>query len=327
MTTNDAGGPGLLLVHGRDFKPGEEQYRDLSYAAIRAGIERDYPESLYRYDAMAKELAYFGDLTNTLLESHGQHYDAQVDMGDRRNALELLRAIPARKRFGIRQYDRLPGKSALREFIANIAAPAAGAVGLTTSLLSTVSKDWAEYLRGDSEFAEAVRARIRTRLCEMLDRGDRVLLVTHGFGCIPAYEVLWELSHEAPYVDKYGSSKIDTWLTLGSPLGDNAMRRQLKGCGEVGEERFPTNIISWHNVAAEDDYTCHDKTLVDDFRLLMDKHVISTIQDYRIYNHAVRYGKSNPHSSVGYLIHPRVAKIVVDWINAKLASEEPTYII
>ena len=42
--------------------------------------------------------------------------------------------------------------------------------------------------------------------------------------------------------------------------------------------------------------------------------VVSQVKDYKICNHAVRYGCSNPHSSVGYFIHPRMAKIIADWI-------------
>jgi hypothetical protein len=90
-------------------------------------------------------------------------------------------------------------------------------------------------------------------------------------------------------------------------------------------ERFPTNVISWHNVAAEDDYTCHDNTLADDFKKMMDRRLVSVVHDYLIYNLAVRYGKSNPHSSVGYYIHPRVTKILVDWMRADRLQEAPKY--
>jgi hypothetical protein len=72
--------------------------------------------------------------------------------------------------------------------------------------------------------------------------------------------------------------------------------------------------VSWHNVAAEDDYVCHDNTVADDFKPMLKQKQVSCIRDYCVYNLAVRYGKSNPHSSVGYLIHPRVARIVSDWL-------------
>ena len=317
----------ILLVHGRDFKPAAEPLLDISTAALRAGLERDYPDTLEILDEAHKDLAYFGDLTNALLEKHGKTYDESLDIGDRRNALNALRTIPARKRFGIRQYDNLPGKTALREFVADVAAPLFSTMGLSMPLIASVSKDCAEYLKGKSAFAGQVRERVRSKLCELLDRDDHVLLITHGLGCVAAYDVLWELSHEPQHCERYGNAKIDTWVTLGAPLGDNGLRRRLLGAKEKLDARFPSNVISWHNVAAEDDYACHDNTLADDFKKMLDKRLVSAVKDYRIYNLAVRYGKSNPHSSVGYYIHPRVAKIVADWLKAGAALTDPIYTI
>jgi len=319
MESNDGSGGGarsILLVHGRDFKPAEQALLDVSLAALRHGIQRDYADHVDAYDMMVKELVFYGDLTNALLESRGKRYDEQLDLGDRSSALADLKAIPARKRFGIRQYDRLPGKSALREFVADIAAPVLGTFGLTMPLIRCVSKDCAEYLVGKADYAQKVRERVRDKLCKMLDRGDQVLLITHGLGCIAAYEVLWQLSHDPEFKDQYNGAKVDTWVTLGAPLGDTHIRKRLLGAKNAVGERFPTNVITWHNVAAEDDYACHDNTLADDFKKMMHQRVVSAVHDHHVYNLAVRYGKSNPHSSVGYYIHPRTAKIIVDWMLA-----------
>ncbi len=319
------GARSILLVHGRDFKPAEQPLLDISLAALRYGIQRDYADHVDAYDMMAKEFVYYGDLTNALLESRGKRYDEQLDLGDRNSALSDLKAIPARKRFGIRQYDRLPGKSALREFAADIAAPVLGTIGLTMPLIRCVSKDCAEYLSGKTDYAQRVRERVRNKLCEMLDRGDQVILITHGLGCIAAYEVLWQLSHDPDLKDRYSGAKVDIWLTLGAPLGDTHIRKRLLGARNAAGERFPTNVITWHNVSAEDDYACHDNTLADDFKKMMHQRVVSAVHDHHVYNLAVRYGKSNPHSSVGYYIHPRVAKIVVDWMSAARVQEVPKY--
>ena len=315
-TPNSSSRQSILLVHGRDFKPAEAALLDVSLTAMRAGIERDYPEDVEAYDALPKDMAYYGDLTNAYLESIGRHYDEQLDLGDRHNALTALRAIPARKRFGIRQYDRLPGKSALREFVADIAAPVLGAFGMTRWLINCVSKDFCEYLCDGSEYASAVRQRVRDKLCALFDRGDRVLLISHGTGCVATYEALWELSHLPEYAGEYHAAKVDTWVTLGAPLGDHFIRKHLLGASKDAPTPFPTNVITWFNVSAEDDYASHDNTLADDFKQMMNQRLISAVRDYHVYNLAVRYGKSNPHSSVGYYIHPRVAKIIVDWLHA-----------
>ena len=271
-------------------------------------------------------LAYYGDLTGGLLSEHGQQYDDQLDMGDRSNALKSLRDIDIRKRFGIRNYDCLPGKTAIPEFIANFIAPICGVLGLTMPLLRRISPDFAEYLSGETDYAEQVRERLRSRLCELLDSGDRVMLITHGTGCVVAYDVLWQLSHEQPYADKYNGTKIDTWVTLGAPLGDYSIRKCLLGA-DLEPVSYPTNVITWHNVSAEDDYTCHDNTLADDFKNMVQQRVVSTVHDYHIYNLALRYGKSNPHSSIGYYIHPRVSKIISDWLQEPTSEAEPAYTI
>lgn len=317
----------LLLVHGRDFKPAEDTFTDLSMAALRAGVERDFPDQVDTFDAMQKQVAWYGDLNAEILNGCGKRYDEQLDIGDRRNALNAMRAITARKRFGIRQYDQLPGKSAVPEAIADVAAPLLGAIGLCVPLIGAVSKDFAKYFDRKSDYAMKVRERLRTRLCELLDRGDRIVLVTHGTGSIVAYDVLWQLSHDPDYKDDYADKKVDLWMTLGAPLGDSHIRKRLLGAREPASTKFPTNVISWHNISAEDDYTCHDNTLADDFKMMMQERIVSTVHDYRIYNLAVRYGKSNPHSSIGYYIHPRIAKVLVDWLVDSDIQAAPKYIL
>ena len=307
----------LLLVHGRDFKPSEKTWLDLSIHALRSGIERDCPDLVTAWDLLDKSHAYYGDLTHSVLKDAGKEYDENLDVGDRRNALAALRKVPVRKRFGIRQYDCLPGKSALPEFIADISAPVLGAFGLTMPIVKKAAPDFAAYLRGDTEYAEAVRQRVRERIMELFEKGDRVLLISHGTGSAVVYDVLWELSYQREFKQKYEAAKIDTWVTLGSPLGDMHIRKRLHGAKESLAARFPRNVISWHNVSAEDDFTCHDNTLADDFKKMLDHRVVSAVHDHHIFNLAVRFGRSNPHSSVGYYIHPRMTKIIVDWMQTE----------
>jgi hypothetical protein len=304
----------ILIVHGADFKPPADVFLDETKTALRAGVNRDFPHCAEAYDAVNVELAYYGDLSNELLRSFGKHYDEELDIGDRNNALKELSKIPQRKRFGLRQYDTLRGKSALPEAIADVASPLFGVLGLTSLLVRMVARDFAVYLRGNTDYTELVRERVRSKLGELLTQGDQVMLMTHGTGSFVAYDVLWQLSHDDSFKPTYGRSKVDVFMTLGSPISDNHLRKRLLGAGRSGKEKYPTNIITWQNVSAEDDYLCHDKTVANDLKAMMREHVISSINDYRIYNHTMRYGKSNPHCSLGYFIHPRISKIVADWL-------------
>jgi len=236
---------------------------DLSIAALRSGIERDCPGLLDSFDAVKKRTAWYGDLNAEILQACGKHYDEKLDIGDRENVLTTLRDIKARKRFGIRQYDHLPGKSAIPEAVVGVAAPVAGAIGLSGPLIKSVMKDFARYFDRKSDYAMKVRERLRDQLCSLLDSGDRIVLLSHGTGSVVAYDVLWQLSHDPEFKDQYGDKKVELWMTLGAPLGDTNIRKRLLGAKEKAAAKFPLNVIAWYNVAAEDDYICHDNTMAD----------------------------------------------------------------
>jgi len=305
----------LIFVHGRDFKPTADEFMALSIEALLGGVERDYPDFVDVASRLEKHLAYYGDITDEFLQQQGQRYDEALDIGDRRNALTRLRSFDKRKHFGVARYDRLPGKSAITEFAADILAPILGKLGLSQKLFEKVGIDLCEYWNPDSYFGIRVRDRVRVAICDALDEDKEIFLLSHGTGCIIAYDVLWQLSHDPDFARGYSDRKIDHWVTAGAPLGDSMVAKLLKGADREGVERYPTNIVSWHNLSAEDDFVSHDNTLADDFGQMLTQKQISFIRDYRIYNLAIRYGKSNPHSSLGYLIHPRMSQTLVEWLN------------
>ncbi len=325
--SNYSNGRTLLFVHGRDFKPNAEDFMDLSFSALSAGIFRDFPAMNDQFNALDKRLAYYGDISDEFLTSKGMRYDETLDIGDRRNALIMLKAIEKKKNFGVNRYDRLPGKTAMGEFAADVIGPLLGVIGFSKKLLAKVGIDLSEYWNRKSYFADRIRDRVRIAICDALDSQNQVLLVSHGTGCIVTYDVLWQLSHSPEYKEAYKTNKIDLWLTLGSPLGDSMVRRRILGARRKGFKRYPSNIVSWHNVSAEDDFVSHDNTLADDYKEMLKQKQVSCIRDYRIYNMAVRYGKSNPHSSLGYLIHPRTAQIVSDWLQQGPSAPLPKSIL
>lgn len=307
-------GRAIVFVHGRSFKPGGREYLDVLTATLAAGIERDWPEVLEPWTETSNYLAYYGDLNNEFLRAQGGVYDEQLDVKDLTNALYELKTLDRKKGFGVGRYDRLPGKSAYREFAVSVFAPIVAALGLGKRLISGGQKDLAEYWQTDSEFRQAVLHRVRSAIITALQAQERVIVICHGTGSIVAYDALWQLSHDPAHVKSCKDAKVDVFLTIGSPLGDSLVRHQLLGRDRSGRECYPTNILAWHNVSAEDDYMSHDNTVADDFKAMLTQRQISSIRDYHIYNLAVRYGRSNPHNVLGYLIHPRVSKIVADWI-------------
>ena len=103
---------------------------------------------------------------------------------------------------------------------------------------------------------------------------------------------MWALSRGGHGDGRYTNAKIDTLITLGSPLADESVKRKLLGIDAPPSQRYPGNILNWHNFAAEDDFTCHDETMANDYKTMLEQRVISRIVDQRIYNLTVRYGRS-----------------------------------
>ena len=317
----------IIFVHECGFKPSSHEYLDALIASVTAGVESDYVELLDQFAAVNKYLAYYSDLSREFLAEQSQFYDESLDISDLASALHQLKGIDRKKGFRVGKYDKLPGKSSIKEFAVSMLAPVLSAVGLEKRLVSGISKDLGEYWKANSDLGAATLERVRSTIQTALDRDERIMLIAHGSGAIVAYDALWQLSHDPVYAEKYTDSKIDILLTLGCPLSDSTVRRQLMGARRKGRERFPTNVIAWHNVSAEDDYVSHDPTVCDDFKAMLKQRQVSSIRDYRIYNMVIRYGVANPHSAIGYLIHPRVTRIVTDWLIQSFGKPLPKSIL
>ena len=304
----------ILYLHGDHFKPAAEPLLALFVEALRRGLERDLPEKVDSFNAVRKDIVYYGDLSNTLLLNTGKDYDEQLDIADRKNALELLTAVRKQKKFNRHAYQQLPGKSAVPEMIADLGAPILGKMGLAKPLASRVMPGLASYWEADSDYRRQVLERAKAKLTDAMQRREELMVIAHGLGSVIAYDALWELSQGAGGALDPLVHKVAHFLTLASPLGDSAVAGRIAGSKAHGAERYPANIVVWSNVSAEDDFVCHDKTIADDFKGMLTYRRISSIRDYRIYNLCVRYGKSNPHSSLGYLIHPRVSNLLGNWL-------------
>jgi hypothetical protein len=301
----------IVLMHGRDFKPGKDVLLELWLDAIRCGLRRDHPAALARFETATKVLAYYGDATGALLRAAGKVYDESLDIADRRNALAALAATEQRK-FKRSQYERLPGKTPFKEFLVDIGAPLVSSMGLAKSVVARVIPELAEYWRSGSGYRTALDRCAIEPLVGAIERGDRLLVISHCIGTIAVFNALWMLSRGGHAGGRYANVKVDTLITLGSPLADESVKRNLLGTDAPRAQRYPGNILTWHNFAAEDDYTCHDETVANDYKVMLEQRAISRIVDHRIYNLTVRYGRSNPHSAVGYLVHPRVATVIAN---------------
>jgi hypothetical protein len=297
----------FVHVHGRGAKPDAENLAALWREAMRAGIKRAEPDRLKAFDDARHEFAFYGDILNGVLEQTEPGYDPSVDLADRWHALEQLQSMK-RKLFASRAaYERLPGRSPIGEFIADTALPVMRGLRLADGLFERTVPDIHRYLVDRDGIGRAVRTRVEERLTSAFANGGDVVLVAHCLGSIAAFDVLWTLS-QTERAAEFRNARVRLLVTLGSPLGDETVKSKLLGSGGSGRARYPTNVIHWVNISAEDDWVSHDNTLANDYREMLKLKLLSRIDDHKIHNFTVRYGRSNPHSAIGYLIHPRLAR-------------------
>ncbi|MBW2542939.1 MAG: hypothetical protein JRF15_12700 [Deltaproteobacteria bacterium] len=309
----------IIMVHGRGFKPDRESLEQLWVEAIGCGLERDRGAAARaEFESCARAFAYFGDVSNEYLRDRTGPYDLEADVADRRRSLDTLRQFEARDFLGERgreHYENAPGQSNFAAALIDLVAAPLSWIGLGARAIGLRAPDLLEYWNPDSSFGSRVRRRLGETLAPALLAGDDILLVSHSLGTLIAYDNLWKLSHRAEYREVFETGhKLTRWITLGCPLGNPTVRKNLEGHRASGIRQYPANIREWVNLAAVGDYISHDRTVRDDYRAMLERGVIESIEDHRIYNLAVRYGRSNPHHGAGYLIHPTAIASIGDWL-------------
>ena len=122
-----------------------------------------------------------------------------------------------------------------------------------------------------------------TGTLDSLPASSRTCLIAHSMGSIIALDVILR-----------GTRKIDTLVTVGSPLGIKVVQEQI---GATPEKRraIPGRVRRWYNFSDPLDRIALDSDLNDDFPEASVKD--ASIQNYFI----TREGSRNHHKSYGYL--------------------------
>jgi len=303
----------LILVHGRNARISASILLSHWRTAIERALERDSPggPDLSRTRV---QMLYYGDLLNEV--SAVEPTRPAIEQADRELSLKRLLALKNSKQFRRVHYEALPGKNSIREFGADVSAPLSNVLGLGRKRIARVMPELISYWENQQEFRDQVQSRLAKLVSAALARDDRVMVIAHCLGSVIAYDTFWSLSHSDPALST--ERRVDTFVTLGSPLADNYVRHHLAG-GKASQQgahgvSYPDLFNKWLNIAAEDDHICHDETVSNDFEEMLKSRLVTSIDDYRIYNLSVNYGRSNPHSAIGYLIHPRLSRILGDWL-------------
>lgn len=293
------GRPLILYVPGLLPKPEPKSHRDALFRCLLAGLRRH--DEKVALD-IAANLHCF-DIVSWTYDFYLEHRDIGLDAA-------AIEAVIAQAEAGAA--DRAEAKSWKRR-LARLAFSAADIMPflvrfITNDRLELHLRDLRRYQLNENEIAEHTRQMLKMPLRSATESDRPVLLIAHSMGSVIAWDSLWQMSH-----NERDRVHIDTLLTMGSPLGQRFVQRRLHGFHEKGSERYPLGIDRWVNLAAVGDLTAVDPALADDFGAMVDRGLVSTIDDRELHNYFRLDGVLNVHAEYGYLANPVTARIVADW--------------
>jgi hypothetical protein len=293
------GRPLILYVPGLLPKPEPKSHRDALFRCLLAGLRRH--DEKVALD-IAANLHCF-DIVSWTYDFYREHRDIDLD-------LEAIDAVITQAEATAR--DKAEASSWKRR-LARWVFSAADVMPfliphITNDRLELHLRDLRRYQRNQNDIAEHTRQMLKMPLRSAAESGRPVLLIAHSMGSVIAWDSLWQMSHnERDHVH------INTLLTMGSPLGQRFVQRRLQGFRDEGGERYPLGIDRWVNLAAVGDLTAVDSELAVDFGAMVERGLVSTIDDRELHNFFRLDGVLNVHAEYGYLANSVTAGIVADW--------------
>ena len=182
-------------------------------------------------------------------------------------------------------------------------------IRLLPAVVRSTADEINRYFNNADNVASQVRELLKQTLRPMLQKQDEVLLIGHSLGAVIAYDTLWELSRQEGV-----TGKVD-FLTLGSPMGMQYVKRRLLGMNGGSNKSYPDRIRRWVNLSAVGDVAALNQNLHDSFHPMLELSLVESIEDHchGIYNFFRTEDGLNCHRSYGYLVNPAVGSIIADW--------------
>jgi hypothetical protein len=156
---------------------------------------------------------------------------------------------------------------------------------LSARLVAIVTADVAKYL-SDRATQKEIDSGVRSAVLP----NQEAVIVAHSLGTVVAYNTLLGRTGVFPSV------RVPLFVTLGSPLGMNAVKSRLR------PHTFPAQVGAWYNAMDDDDVVA--------LHPLTKKHFDTggTIENHT----KVDNWTDNQHGIAGYLDDPQVAKKIYD---------------
>ncbi len=321
----------LIVIHGRASKPSYSKKRQLVLKSLLHGLSRVSPtvEQAVRNGEVKFSFVYYGDISNReLVEANSKEKgelagtnDAKYEFKpceDSKSYDDDLKKLFLVQNFSKKAYKsflkRVKDKRGLDEAVSVVSA-IASIFGLNDKVVAKATPDMGAYLLTRKVGSE-IRQRLQRVLKPAIMAGDDICLMGHSMGTIVCYDVLWKYSQMSEYKKvQEKNNPITLWLTLGCPLGEPGVQKNLYDSNESLDGKYPKDIIrDWVNYAAVDDFVSHDSRLKNDYSDMLKFKYVNSIRDDCVYNFWEGSKGANAHKFYGYLDNPKIAKCICEWV-------------
>lgn len=296
---NAPGRPLILYVPGLLPKPAAELHRE--------ALRRCLLEGVRRVDAATADAIRSSDHSFDLIAWNFDFYREHRDIALDHAAIDAVLEQASASDQDIREASSFMRRMTLSLYRMGDRLPFL-IPHLANERMEVHLQDLRRYCRNVDGAADLARERLKQQLQAANETGRPLLLLTHSMGSVIAFDSLWQLSHEDDY-----AMTVDTWVTMGSPLGQNYLQKRVLGHGESGQRRYPANIRRWINLTAVGDLTAIDPSLGDDFAEMAELGLVESIEDLSMFNFYRQDGQLNVHAEYGYLVNAVTGQVVADW--------------
>lgn len=290
----------ILYMPGMRPKPPAAIHRDNLWRCLLTAIRRAAPD-------IAAEMADHGDCFELVPWPH-LFYRNPADPAEDAAGLARLLAQAGPEPRDIEEARHWHRRLARLAYLVGDAFPVL-IDWIADPRMKDTMKDALRYFGNDRGVAEPIRELVGETLARAVAEGRRLLVIAHSLGSVVTFDVLWLMSRHERH-----PLRVDTLMTIGSPLGLNFVRHRLLSAGAEGARRFPDNIRRWYNLAAVGDMTALGRSFADDFREMLDLGLVERIVDETtLYNWFRGPHGLNVHKCYSYMANPRVAAVTADW--------------
>jgi hypothetical protein len=289
----------IIGIHGLGNKPSKPILTDWWRKSILEGLKK-YNHSAVNFEF---ELAYWADILNPKHQDPNEtsiFSSAYVNNRYLPENTSLTNEFTSFRIKAMEYLDKFYGKIVVNEVL-SLKYPS-----FTDLFIHINMPDLEKYYT-----SQMTRQLIIERLIDTIKRhkGKDILLISHSMGSI--------ISHDA-LTDYLPDIKIDTLITMGSPLGQKYVLQKLlqkQKDNPVNKLQVPCNIKrNWYNISDLEDQVALNHLLAE---LYVCNSKSVKVSDKLVQNNYTNNGVRDTHSSYGYLRTPELAEIVQSFLTYK----------